>query len=248
MVGHAFGVLEIFYGADVEFGLRQITAQTGITKSSAFRILFTLEQLRYLVKDAATGKYRLGRRLFEAAGKARSNRSVVQVAQAHMRSLQAEFGETVNLGALQNAEIVYVDVLEGRYAFRMTAAAGSVAPLHASALGKAILARLPAAAVDHLLDQTDFASFTPRTITNRAKLVAVLKRSRAQGYAMDNEEIEAGAVCIAAPIVTAAGDAAYGISVSGPAQRIRQHKDAITAAVIKAVTEITEELKGSRAE
>ena len=246
MLGHAFAVLEVFYGADVEMGLQQVTAQTKITKSSAFRILFTLEHLGYLVKDPTTGKYSLGRRLFEAAGKARSNRSVVQVAQPHMRSLHAAFGETVNLGALQNREIVYVDVIEGRYAFRMTTDTGSAAPLHASALGKTILAHLPVAAVDALLAEVGMPRLTARTITNRKKLFDALKRARQQGYAMDNEEIEPGAVCVAAPILTATGEAVYGISVSGPSQRMRQHKDEVATAVRQAAASITEELKAGR--
>ncbi len=247
MLGHAFRVLETFYDADLELGLQQVTTRTGITKSSAFRILFTLEFLGYVEKSTTTGKYRLGRRILEIAAKVRGSRSVVQLAQPFLHGLHEQFGETVNLGSIQNREIVYADSVEGSYAFRLTATVGAVAPMHASGLGKAMLALLPEAELEALIADAKFPRLTARTITTREEFLAALKKIRRQGFATDNEEVEPQAFCVACAITDAAGRASYAISVSGPTHRMRARYKEIVDAVTKAGAAISEQIRAGKA-
>jgi DNA-binding IclR family transcriptional regulator len=242
MVGHAFAVLELFFDGESELGLQQVTTLAQVTKSSAFRILLTLESLGYLEKNAESGKFRLGGKLFEAAGKARGRRSVVQVARPYMRSLHDEFGESVNLGGLQGLSVVYIDALEGSYAFRLAVNVGAQAPLHASALGKAILALQPPDRRAALFGAVRFDKLTPRTITSRDKLERALEAVKQKGYAMDAEEVELGASCVAAPIVDREGVASHAISVSGPNHRMKERLPAIVSAVTRAAASIRQGL------
>jgi DNA-binding IclR family transcriptional regulator len=242
MVGHAFAVLELFFDGEAELGLQQVTASAKVTKSSAFRILLTLESLGYLEKNPETGKFRLGRKLFEAAGRARGRRGVVQVARPFMKALHEEFGESVNLASLQGGAVVYVDALEGSYAFRLAVDVGAQAPLHASALGKAILAFQTPERRDALLAGLRLPRLTPRTLTSRDKLSKALEAVRHRGYATDGEEVELGASCVGAPIVDPEGTAAHAISVSGPTHRMKDRHAAVVAAVSKAAAAIAREL------
>ncbi len=245
MLGHAMRVLETFYDADLELRLQEVTTRTGITKSSTFRILFTLESLGYLEKNDSTGKYRLGRRIFEAAGKARATRSVGQLAQPFLRTLNEQFGETVNLGALQNRQVVYVDTIEGSHSFRLSANIGAVAPFHASALGKAILAFLPETEVAAILDTIKFPRLTPQTIGARDELVKALQKVRRRGYAVDDEEIEAQAFCVAAPIRDSSGRASHAVSLAGPTHRMRSQQKSIIEEVTKAAAAISAQMQAT---
>ncbi len=97
MLGNAFRVLEAFGDARAELSLQDVTTSAKITKTSAFRILFTLGQLGYVTKDARTGRYRLGRQLFEVAQRACAGGDVAPAAQPHMRAPGGRFGETISL-------------------------------------------------------------------------------------------------------------------------------------------------------
>ncbi len=242
MVGHAFRVLEAFQDADVELGLKEIAAHAMISRTSAFRILYTLDKLGYVSKDPATGKYRLGLKIIEAARKALSNRKLVPLARPYLHQLRDELGETINLAVLQNREIFYVDILESSHAFRMADTVGSRVPLHSTALGKAIGAFLPKEDLQAMLNHHKFARFTSRTITHRRQFLKTLAQARDRGYGLDSEENERGASCVAVPILNRHQRAVAAISVSGPTPRIRAKQRQIVQALKKVSASISNSL------
>lgn len=242
MVGHTFRALEVIADAHEELSLQEIATRAGVNKSSAFRILFTLEKLGYLNRNPQTGKYQLGLKILESAQKARASFGVIQVAHPLMEALQQKFGETVNLAILQNNQLVYLEIIEGRHAFRMTGNAGARAPLHASAVGKAIAAFLPDAALKPLLETNPLARLTANTITNRSAMRKVLVEVRQQGYALDNEEVELGAFCIAAPIFSNGSHPLHALSLSGPTPRMRAQQKAIIKELTKTCAGISRQL------
>jgi IclR family acetate operon transcriptional repressor len=243
MVGHAFHALEAIGDADKELSLQEISERAGITKSSTYRILFTLEALGYIGKNAETGKYQLGLKVLESAQKVRAGLSILQAARPLMESLQRKFGETVNLAVLQNNQIVYLEIIEGSHAFRMTGEVGARVPAYASAIGKAISAFLPEAALKALLDGEPLRRLTPNTITSRAELHKSLARVRRQGYALDNEEVDLGASCIAVPIFTDGSRATHAVSLSGPTARIKTQQKAMITELLKFSKEASNQLQ-----
>lgn len=243
ILGHAIRTIELFVEPDTQLTLQEVSARAKISRSSAFRILFTLEILGYIRKNPDTRKYGLGMRIVEIAFRGRASRNhIVQIARPYMRELQNRFGETVNLAALQNNAIYYLDILESAQAFRMSADVGAAAPVHASAIGKAIAAFLPPQGLRALLAGKRFKRFTPNTVANRAALARALSKVRQQGYGLDSEEVELGAFCAAVPILNGDGYATHALSVSGPAHRVRGQLKSIIRDLLRVSSAIKEDL------
>lgn len=230
MVGHAIRILECFKDADAELSLQEICQNTQVHKSSAFRILYTLCQLGYITRKERAGKqarYLIGGRLTEIAERIRSNRNIIAIARPFLSEILDRFQETVNLAAFRSGDFVYLDILESPQSFRMTGQVGSRFPFHAAAVGKAIAAFLPGPVLQQLFEQNELTALTSNTLTTRTQLLKEFSAIRRQGYSVDDEEVELGACCVAAPIRDENGIATHAISVSGPVPRIRPNRKQI---------------------
>jgi DNA-binding IclR family transcriptional regulator len=235
-VGRALDILETF-GKDEGLTLKAISDQVGLGRSRAFRLLHTLAERGYVERTSDGRGYSLGRKLFERAAFVR--RTIRQTALPLMHKLHERFNETVNLGILDNHEIVYIEMLESTHPFRMVAAIGTRSPVHACALGKAMAAFLPEPEATALLANANLTKLTERTNTDAAKLGRELGRVRKYGYALDIEETESGVACVGGPILDRGGWPAAGISVSGPANRILGWQREIADAVVSASIDIS---------
>jgi DNA-binding IclR family transcriptional regulator len=222
--------------------LRVIAEQTKLNKSTAYRFLAHLENAGYLVRDSA-GAYLLGPRLVHLGSGSTYQLTIRKVSRPILETLWRETGETVNLGVLDGREILYLDVLESPHSFRLVSKIGMRRPLHCTALGKAILASQSASFREEFLAGTRFEKFTPNSIIRPAEFLTELGRVQRRGYALDDEEVELGARCVAVPILDSSGLVAAGISVSGPTIRMSRTRTAqIADAVKKAAIEISRHL------
>src|SRR5690606_34392357 len=141
-----------------------------------------------------------------------------------MRDLMAASGETVNLGIADDDDVVFISQVETHENIRAFFRPRTRAPMHASGIGKALLAQMPEQRVRRILKRKGLPAFTERTITDSRKLSAELARIRARGWAVDNEERTLGMRCVAAPIFNEFGEAVAGLSISGPAVRIPDNR------------------------
>lgn len=222
--------------------LRAIAEQAKLNKSTAYRFLAHLEKAGYLVRDGA-GAYLIGPRLAHLGSGSTYQATICKVSRPMLEELWHESGETVNLGVLAGREILYLDVMESPHNFRMVSKIGMRRPLHCTGLGKAILAWQPESFCEELLAVGKLEKLTHHTITRAAGLTAELGRIQRAGYAIDNEEAELGARCVAAPILDAQGYVAAGISVSGPVIRMpKARTNEIANAVKHAALEISKRL------
>jgi DNA-binding IclR family transcriptional regulator len=222
--------------------LRAIAEQTKLNKSTAYRFLAHLENAGYLVRDSA-GAYLLGPRLVHLGSGSTYQLTIRKMSRPILEALWRETGETVNLAVLDGKEILYLDVLESPHNFRLVSQIGMRRPIHCTALGKAILASQSTSFRDELLAGTKFERLTPHSIIRPAELLADLGRIQRRGYALDDEEVELGARCVAAPVLDSSGSVAAGVSVSGPTIRMsRSRTSQITDAVKKAALEISQHL------
>jgi IclR family transcriptional regulator, KDG regulon repressor len=136
------------------------------------------------------------------------------------RLCRRRINETVNLGVRSGADVTYIDMVGSTRSLRMQAAIGGSDPLHATAMGKAILSAMAPEAWDAVLPSR-LCAVTPHTLTDRAALAGDLAEARARGFATDLEENELGARCVAVPLPSAHdGLPMAAISISGPVQRI----------------------------
>lgn len=234
MVVRALQVIELVADAGGRVSLNDVVARTRITRSSAYRILRTLESRRYVTRDATSGDVTLGPRLDELQRLTQARDRLEVRAEPFMQQLRSQFDETVNLGVLRGNQIVYARVFESQRRFRIRADEGASAPFHASALGKAVLAFLPKTQMESLIEKHTFEVFTAKTIKTRARLLEHLLQVRSTGLGRDDEEIELGASCVAVPVLDASGYAVGAISVSGPTARMAAIRTQLEAALRQA--------------
>jgi DNA-binding IclR family transcriptional regulator len=239
MVEHTARILETLGAASHPLRLKEITAASGSGRTSAFRVLHTLAKLGYITKNEQRGTYQLATKLFEIAWQGYKSVGIVQCVRPYMQQLCKLFDETVNLAVLQDTGIFYAAVTESSQAFRMEAKVGSPAPLHATAVGKAISAFQKPEDVKKLVKNCAWNRITPRTIRSQGRYFKELKKVRALGYGLDNEEAEIGASCVAAPITNAGGEAIGALSISGPTHRIRRKRKGIIRELKKACTTVS---------
>ncbi|MBI4906022.1 MAG: IclR family transcriptional regulator [Acidobacteria bacterium] len=224
-------------------GLNEICARTGVSKSTVFRVLTTLHSMGYVLRDPNRRSYLVSPSLADLVPEGAGIEQIRNIALPHMIMLRDSFGETVNLGHLQIDKIVYVEVVPSEYALRLSERQGATCPLHATALGKAILAVSRPELVKSLLARCTFEPFTEHTITDRDEFALELDRVRKRGYALDEEENMLMATCVAAPIVDPNGVPVAAISISGPSSRFHPKRDRkAVEALVGAVRAIAQEL------
>jgi IclR family transcriptional regulator, KDG regulon repressor len=221
VVAKTLRVMEVMASLGHEVRLTELARALKFPKATTFRILFTLGQLGYVEQDAGTGTYRLS----EKADWSRRDQfrdSLKGIARPYMERLLSRFEQTVNLGVLDQDQVLYIDILEGLRSIRMAATVNTYGPLHCTALGKSILAYLPPDECLGILKRRPLARFTANTITLAPQLMHHLSKVRSRGYAVDNEEAERGARCVAVPIFNSENQPAAGMSVSGPTSHIQR--------------------------
>lgn len=198
--------------------LNDATQRTGIPKSTAFRVLATLQHLGVVVRGPEK-KYRLGRVLNELARETSMTETLRRIALPHMLKLRDLFGETVNLGELQYDKVVYVEVVPSEYALKLSERPGATVWALSTSLGRSILAFSLPEMVDTLVGKRKLPALTQYTITNPKKLKQELERIREHGYAVECEESALHATCVGVPILDRQGTAVSGLSISGPTHR-----------------------------
>lgn len=225
--------------------LNEAVRVTGVPKSTAFRILSTLCQLGYLVRDDQK-RYCPSPKLGNLAREGALAEGLKQVSLPHMLQLRDRYGETVNLGRLQQGRVRYVEVVPSEYALRLHEAPGATVDMHSSGLGKAILAFSPPALVENLLRDHDLKAYTRNTVTDLGELKEALGGVRELGYARDRGETSLLATCVAAPILDSEGHAVAAMSVSGPASRFDPPDGSpVIADLLLATAAISERLRES---
>ncbi len=227
------------------WSLAELAQHLRQNKATLFRVLHTLEQFGYLAKDGASGRYVPGLRLHTLGAAAVQHETLRWQSLPPLQDLAQATGETVHVGILHDGVVVTVQVVEGTHAVRMHSTIGKRSPAHASALGKVLLAHLPDAEVEALLQRQGMARFTPNTITTPAALREALHRVRQEGYAPDEEEIEAGLRCLAAPITDQTGRPTAALAISAPAWRMTPEAVAVLLPQVKATAARISRMLGS---
>lgn len=218
-VDNALALLEAFSAERAELGVTELSRALGLGKSTVHRLLGTLASRGYVLQDPKTEKYRLGLKAFEVGTVAVGRLSSREVTTPFLQRLMAATRETVHLGVLDGWEVVYIDKIESQQTLRMYSRIGRRAPLHCTALGKALLAFRPEEEIDRFLRRR-LKSYTPQTLTAPGDLKAELAGIRARGYAIDDEEFDTGLKCIAAPVRDHTGEVVASVGIAGAAFRL----------------------------
>ncbi len=243
VIDRAVEVLDCFTFNKPELSVGEVSATTGLHKSTAHRILMALEYNGLVEQNQETAKYRLAIKFFKLGQQAVARLNLRDIARSYLSALMEETGETVHLAILDNDLVVYLEKVEGSHALRMPSRVGRHIPTYCTSLGKAMLSCLNEAEVRQVIQNHPIQQYTPNTVKSAEELLVELKRTRKRGYAVDNEEIEVGLRCVGAPIRDYTGEMVGAISVAGPSARLTREKiPALGSVVMKVAAAISQEL------
>jgi len=217
---HALDILDLFDGNHAELGNSEIARMLDMNPGTAAGLIYTLKVNNYLDQNPENRKYHLGLKLAERASVLLDQIDLRKIAAPILEELLQWSGESVNLAIRDRQEVVYIERLFGSHSLGIRSELGKRAPLHSTALGKAILANLQAAELQTVLDGYTFSKITSRTIAARDAFLAELDKVKGRGFAIDEEENEMGGRCLAAPIMDHTGKPVAAISISAPIQRL----------------------------
>ncbi|MFQ5399775.1 MAG: IclR family transcriptional regulator [Anaerolineae bacterium] len=216
-------VLALFDHDTPTLSLTEIKDAAGLNKTTAFRIVSTLESANYLERDPATKRYRPGLKVLRLGFTALSSLEFRQAARPYLRQLSKEVGETVSLSVLDGMDVVYVDRVRNHQIVGVVLGIGSRIPAHCGSMGKVMLAHLPPEELAQRLNQA-LEPCTPNSIVDRAAFEADLAQVRRRGYALNDEELEIGLRAVAAPIWDNHDQVVAAINITGTARTISHER------------------------
>lgn len=220
LVARVFRALEYTAQSSRPVTAAEFSTECAVPRASAYRIFARLQQERVLIPEPNGRGYAKGRRFADLASAVLVHSSSYGARHRVLRALVDEIGETCNLTMLVGSEIVYIDRVETDWPLRMHLAPGSHVPSHCTATGKLLLSLLPERQMKALVRAAPLRRYTERTITEPAKLIAELARTRRAGIGIDDEEFAAGMVAVAVPVQDGRGRARAAIAVHAPAVRL----------------------------
>ena len=219
-VERALAMLEAVAQESEGLSNAEISRKLHIPKSSASYILRTLESRNYLTRDEDSGKYRVGLKILSLSRGALSGLDVRGVALPIMRRLTHQTGLTCHLAILDGPDAVYIEKVEPEGFIRMDTWVGRRMRVHATSVGKALVAHITQDQLEQILRRSGMEKRTPKTITTLPRLLKELEKVRTQGYAVDDEENNLGARCMGAPVFNDRGLIEAGLGLSGTAQQV----------------------------
>ena len=239
----ALSLLEALGDNRAEVGISELSKRVDLHVSTTHRLLATLVAQGYARQDPDTGRYALGAKALHLAEAYLGQMDLRLVVRPFLERLSQTTGETANLVILDGQEALYLDKVESPQSLRIFSRIGRRAPLHCTAVGKILLADRSKAAVDALLGRGPLERLTRNTITSLSQLRRELEKVRDEGFALDREECEDGACCIAVPVQTVRGETVAAVGVSGPAMRMHVRRiQELVPVVVRTGRQISERL------
>lgn len=223
-VANALDIFDYMQSREGDVGVTEVGRAMGMHKSTASRLLSTMEIKGYVSRDKESGRYTLGTRIVELAKTKLDQMDLRAHARPFLEELVEKTNETAHLAIPNHGQIIYIDKVDTPQTLMMRSKIGYRAFLHCTALGKAILAILSDEEVDVLLREQGMPRLTPATITDILALKEHLRRVKTQGFAIDDEEHEEGIRCAASSIRDYTGHVVGAISVSGPTMRVSRQR------------------------
>ena len=211
-------LIETLAEAEQPMGVTAVATELGFTKSNAHRLLNTLSKLGYVKRHDEAGQYELTPKLWRVGVSVMSRMDLSRVALPHMRALALQTEESVNLAIFDEGYVVYVAAVQGSNPIRAFIRVGDRRPSYCTATGKLLLAYQPENKLAKYVGK--MKSYTPGTITSLSKLKAELALVRKRGYSVTSGEWRDNVGGVAAPILSATGEAVAAVGLMSPLERL----------------------------
>lgn len=217
-----FSIIEILSKYEKGLNIKELEDLSGMHKSSIYRILYTLMEIRYITKTIE-GSYRLTLKVLGLGNKLLNDINVIDIAKPYVMEISLKTNETTHFVMFDNNEAVYLDVIHPtNSSFRANSYIGKRAPLYVTAVGKLYLADHTDEQIAQIWEETkdNIIQFTDKTITTLEKMMEVIEEVRENGYALDDGEHEPGVFCIGIPLKAHDGSIKNAISVTFPKEKM----------------------------
>jgi IclR family acetate operon transcriptional repressor len=223
-VDRAMLLLEALGEDEEGYRLTDLAIRTGLSPSTAHRLLTTLEKRRFVAFDQSDNMWHIGRQSFAIGSAFIRRRNFVAPALPFLRRLRDLTHETANLGIVDDGEVIVLTQVESREIMRAITKVGGRVPMVTSGIGKAILATYADEEVVAIIQRHGMKRLTPKSVVRAGELRDALETVRRDGYAIDDQEYLMGLRCVAAVVYNDQAEALAGISVSGLASRVPQER------------------------
>ena len=242
-ITRAMKLLELLAQSHSGLTLSEISRKLGVAKSSAHVLMRTLENLGYLKRSNANGKFFFGLKMVSLSKMALENLDLREQAKPFLQKLMLRTGLTVHMAILEGGEAVIVEKVEAPGMLRLSTWVGRRLDANSSGVGKALLAFSPDETFDQFLVRRSLARNNKNTITSPERLKRELKMVRMLGYAFENEEGEIGFRCIGVPLFDSTGQVVAAISVAGTTAQIAEESVGKLARLIQqSATQISNQI------
>ncbi|WP_046471273.1 IclR family transcriptional regulator [Allosalinactinospora lopnorensis] len=219
-IERAAAILRLLAGGARGLSLAEISRSLDLPKGTVLGILRTLQHVGFVEQDDTTGQYQLGGGVLRLGTRYLDGNELRTRALNWADSLASRSGESVRIGTLHEEQVLVVHHVFRPDDSRQTLEVGTLLPLHASALGKTLMAFDPLAVPEEPEPETELPGYTQHTLTSFAKLMDELENVRGNGWAAEMEELVEGEVAIAAPIRDRRGTTVGAIGLSGAVERL----------------------------
>ncbi len=228
-----------------EATLTEIALRADMPASTVHRVLATLERHGMVSFEEASQTWKIGVETFRIGSAFIRRAKYIDAGREVMRRLRDDSGETANMAIAEQGDVVFVSQVECHEPIRAFFRPGTRGRMHASGIGKALLAEFPRREVEMIVEKKGLPSFTANTITSPQALFEDLERIKRRGWSVDDEERTIGMRCLAAPIFNEYREAIAGISISAPAVRVPDARlDELGPMVRRAANEVTAMIGG----
>jgi len=227
-------LLESFEQHPSGLSMSELSAYLNMPKSTVSRLLSALIDRRFIRESNPPGKYLLGYKFLNLSSAYLQGFDLYKEAHPILEELNKHIDETVIMGVFDQSQhrIIYIDKIDTTKSIKLGTRVGEIAPIHCTALGKALLSSLKDDKIESILETYSFEKFTDQTIINSIVLIEDLSTIRKRGYAIDHQEYKPDIICVGAPILNAIGDPLAAISVSAPADRLDSTRLEIVANLV----------------
>lgn len=239
----ALDIIELLAIEREGIGVTEIGNRLGLHKSTVHRLLNALAERGYIEKDQKYSTYKVGLKFIEISSLYLNKLELKTEALPYMRRLAENVGQPVHLAILDGKEAVYIEKVEAVSNIRMYSQIGRRVPVYCSAIGKVLLSGLKEADCKNIIKTIHFSKFTEKTHQKYEELEKDVHRASLSGWALDDEEHEAGIRCIAAPVYDYSGKVIAAVSVSGDKRIISEDRDTeVSNLVIEAAQNISQRM------
>jgi IclR family transcriptional regulator, KDG regulon repressor len=212
-------ILDVIRNNRKPLSLEEIGRLLGLNKTTCFRFLQTMLELKVIVQESGSKNYKLGPKLISLGLSALNRFDLHKEAVPLMKKLREITGETINLSILDQFEMLIIERFRSAHVYNANLTVGSRLPLHCTSQGKIILAFSPAEKQKELLSHIDYEKYTEKTVKNESKLKEQMVESLEKGYSINREEFELGIAAVAGPIMNHADEPVAALNVSFPLAR-----------------------------